>query len=376
MLQEKLLKMSDFIKKLEIKNFKSIKNLQLDCKRVNILIGKPNVGKSNILEALSLLGGTYSLNEKKYFSEFIRYDNLSELFYDKKHRNPIEVNTDKVCAFLRFHNNSIGSYDYMVGGEWINEFLNTEGNYSIADINKMFNQFVSEHRNEKDFDKYILPAYIRFSEKMNEVILETAHSFSVVKKYDFKSESKYTSPISAYLAPPNGRNLFTILYQNEKLQEEINTALDEYGLQFVYKDETKEFEILKSVNRNITLFPYSSMADTFQRLFFYLAAIESNKNTTLLFEEPEAHSYPPYIWQLANRIAHDSHNQYFISTHSPFIIETLLQELKNDEINVWVTGFENYETKIHVLQANDLQEMYDMGADAVFFNMAKFEKVI
>ena len=53
-----------------------------------------------------------------------------------------------------------------------------------------------------------------------------------------------------------------------------------------------------------------------------------------------------------------------------------MQELRNDEINVWVTGFENYETKIHVLQANDLQDMYDMGADAVFFNMAKFEKVI
>lgn len=41
---------SNFLDWVEIKNFKSIKDLRLDCKRVNIFIGKPNVGKSNILE--------------------------------------------------------------------------------------------------------------------------------------------------------------------------------------------------------------------------------------------------------------------------------------------------------------------------------------
>jgi AAA15 family ATPase/GTPase len=43
------------IEELEIVNFKSIKNLRLRCKRVNLLIGEPNTGKSNILEALGLL---------------------------------------------------------------------------------------------------------------------------------------------------------------------------------------------------------------------------------------------------------------------------------------------------------------------------------
>ncbi len=42
------------IKDLRVSNFKSIKTLELDCKRINIFIGAPNVGKSNILEALSL----------------------------------------------------------------------------------------------------------------------------------------------------------------------------------------------------------------------------------------------------------------------------------------------------------------------------------
>ena len=43
------------IKNLEIKNFKSIKHLKLDCKRINLFIGEPNTGKSNILETLGIL---------------------------------------------------------------------------------------------------------------------------------------------------------------------------------------------------------------------------------------------------------------------------------------------------------------------------------
>ena len=40
----------EMIADLEISNFKSIKHLQLDYRRINIFIGEPNVGKSNILE--------------------------------------------------------------------------------------------------------------------------------------------------------------------------------------------------------------------------------------------------------------------------------------------------------------------------------------
>lgn len=42
------------INALTIENFKSIKTLELKPKRINLFVGKPNAGKSNILEALSL----------------------------------------------------------------------------------------------------------------------------------------------------------------------------------------------------------------------------------------------------------------------------------------------------------------------------------
>lgn len=35
---------NNFLNWVDIKNFKSIKDLHLDCKRVNVFIGKPTVG--------------------------------------------------------------------------------------------------------------------------------------------------------------------------------------------------------------------------------------------------------------------------------------------------------------------------------------------
>lgn len=47
--------MPQFVQNIHIENFKSAKDVRLtDCKRINLLIGRPNVGKSNLLEALSL----------------------------------------------------------------------------------------------------------------------------------------------------------------------------------------------------------------------------------------------------------------------------------------------------------------------------------
>ena len=63
------------ISTLEIRNFKSIKQLKLDCKRINILIGEPNTGKSNILEALGIFsfGCYYSYSP---FENFVRFERI------------------------------------------------------------------------------------------------------------------------------------------------------------------------------------------------------------------------------------------------------------------------------------------------------------
>ena len=72
--------------------------------------------------------------------------------------------------------------------------------------------------------------------------------------------------------------------------------------------------------KGIFLIPYNSMADTLQRVIFFKAAIASNHDAVLLFEEPEAHSFPPYITHITQEMMYRKDNQYFIATHSPFIL--------------------------------------------------------
>ena len=53
------------ISHLSIENFKSIRKLDLNCKKINIFIGEPDTGKSNILEALGVLSWCGQSNLKK-----------------------------------------------------------------------------------------------------------------------------------------------------------------------------------------------------------------------------------------------------------------------------------------------------------------------
>jgi AAA15 family ATPase/GTPase len=358
--------MSNFIKTLEIKNFKSIKHLQpLDCKRVNVVIGKPNVGKSNILEALSLLGSTYS-TDKKFMSEFIRYEDITNFFYDNDTSNSIQVNTDKLnCSLFSFDFSN--EFYYLLGSEWVKLFENISKREEISDI-------YPENIEGRNDEIWALKKILIDGEHSNIEKRSLGNDYpNPFKTYIFNDKIKFDNNKNGFLLPPYGENLYVTLKKEEALIELISKIFEEYSLKFLFVPKTKEFKVEKIIDRVAFEYPYSTTADTLRRLLFHLTAIESNQDSILILEEPESHSYPPYIWQLANRIAQDVDNQYFIATHSPYILETLMQELGDDDLNIWVTYFENYETKVHPLSKNELQEMYDLGGD-IFFNMDKFEK--
>lgn len=118
-------------------------------------------------------------------------------------------------------------------------------------------------------------------------------------------------------------------------------------------------------------FSYSSIADTLQRLTFFLAAILSNKYSVLLLEEPEAHSFPPFIQMLASKIAADETNQYFITTHNPYIFDTLIEHVTQEDLAVHVCSYQDHQTKLKTLSTEDLQSIGDMREE-IFFNLEKY----
>ena len=73
-----------------------------------------------------------------------------------------------------------------------------------------------------------------------------------------------------------------------KLKEELRTIFNDYGLKYVFDTNSQEIKVMKEKKPGeIFLIPFHSIADTLQRMIFYKAAIESNSESALVFEEPE-----------------------------------------------------------------------------------------
>ena len=336
---------SNFLDWVEIKNFKSIKDLRLDCKRVNIFIGKPNVGKSNILEALGLLGeGVY---DKKIYNGSVRYSQFNELFPDSNIKIPIIIQSNVGHLSIRLLPYS--------GFEVENKY---ELNIASGTKNLENKAIINENGE-------IINAKIVHSEG-------EARPLQVsVKKYDFASLIMFNNVFSDHLLAPNGPNLFAVVDSLKSLKIEFSKLFREQQLDFVLSRAEQSFILQKKEGMYVSQYSFLSIADTFRRFMFYIAAIESNKNSVLIFEEPEVHSFPPYIHELAQRMILVDENQYFVSTHSPYLLHTFIEQVANDDLNVFITYYENYETKVRALTPDELRHILDFGTD-VFFNLDKF----
>ena len=233
----------------------------------NLIIGKPNVGKSNLLEAMSLFCLPYlKYTRKRSIQQFIRTENDAELFFDGHVDSPISVKTNRVNVEVKMDNMGL-------------LYSQTNPAHPAQDVAFTISNLT-------------IPA------KKN-IDIPTADPF----KFD-----KEKLPIS-FLLPPEGSNLMNIVSVMPKLKEELRAIFNDYGLKYVFDTNSQEIKVMKEKKPGeIFLIPFHSIADTLQRMIFYKAAIESNSESALVFEEPEAHSYPPFISKVTQDIIQSDRN--------------------------------------------------------------------
>ncbi|WP_080057121.1 AAA family ATPase [Spirosoma aerolatum] len=342
---------NNFLNWVEIKNFKSIKDLRFDCKRVNIFIGKPNVGKSNILEALGLLGAGY--DESKFLKGAVRYTSIKHLFWDNDTGINIEISTEHkkiIIARLPTLRVVLDDSQYSDGDTNFTIVGEGAGIRNIDEKGNLSNVLSTNPDSRKDFD----------------------NQFKIIKKYDYANLTKFDNLFQGFLIPPGGPNLYSVIRRNQELWAEFARLFTEQQLEFVLYDEKQEFILQKRNGPLITQYPYFSIADTFRRFMFYITAIESNKNSVIVFEEPEVHSFPPYTQEMAYRMIYDDDNQYFISTHSPYMLHPFIEKMDYKDLNVFITYYKDYQTYVRPLTEEEFTDILDYSTN-VFFNLRRFE---
>jgi AAA15 family ATPase/GTPase len=335
----------EMIEKLSIKNFKSIKDMSIDCKRINLFIGEPNTGKSNIIETLGLGSwlGVFNIARAE-INSFLRYQILQDLFYDNLLDKKIEIEYQAKNIISLKLEHAMGRFD--LRGNLLS---------SKQDFHLSFNQSGALE-------------YLNIIKGLDDSLYE---GLSLIKYYKFLKQNSFDYVFSPYLLPPFGVNLFTLAMGNKEISDIIAQFFHTFDLQLLMKPRDYTFEITKQKDNLLISYPYTSTSDTLQRMIFFSAAMESNKDSTLIFEEPESFAFPYYTKYLGERIAFDDSNQYFISTHNPYLLMAILEKTPRNAVNVFITYLKDYKTRVKQLTEEEISELMDLEADP-FFNLGYF----
>lgn len=321
------------IKSVTIRNFKSVKSVTLSsCRRINVLIGRPNVGKSNILEALALFDVPYMVNaSNKSLKNLARVENTADLFHNGIASSPIEVFADRSSLTVNRSVNNGLTVDISLNGN-INKFA--------------------------------------FTPSLNLSTKKEPTVFPDILVYFFPKHFEAESSNAGFLLPPSGSNLMDTVANLPGLKSILAVLFHGYGLKMMFDSGSQQIKAMRENGLDMFLVPFNSLADSLQRLIFYKSAICSNHNKAICFEEPEAHTFPPYISNVVNDIIASVDNQFFITTHSPYVMNSLLESAGND-LAVYVVDMENNATVVHRLSEQQLQEAYDNGMD-MFYNIEAY----
>ncbi|WP_294300071.1 AAA family ATPase [uncultured Chryseobacterium sp.] len=325
--------MNQHIQNIEISNFKSIRDLKIDgCKKINIFAGKPNAGKSNILEAI----GSYQILKNQshkraidlidLLKDFIRFEDLQDIFYENNIFDNISIKINQTSL----------SFDYT------DLFENDLHEISI------------ESQIEKEGKDLI--DHIKYSEH--------------IKYYKFKLSNRNKKNYLKYLDYPFGENIANIISQYSEIRIFVNKFLAFNKLKLLIEKSTNDLKIFKEYeDGTVFSLPYNMIADTLQRLIFYKTAIMSNQDSVLLFEEPEAHCFEPYILEFTNEIKYnENNNQFFMVTQSDFIIQEFIRdEDSKKNTQIYLVNNVDGKTEVKKLDAERNDDVYDYGMN-VFFN--------
>ena len=336
------------IKNLQINNYKSINQLDLNCSRINVLIGEPNSGKTNILEALDL----------SYLSWLMHSNIITKMagFEEVSIKNLFRA--DKVERL--FH---LGNVDKPISILSSDLFTQTYLQFNNKNDRNVFN-WSNANSNLTEFNGDFVP------------IAGAQFYSSPIQPYRFKDNIEFhdTGNYISKLKPVYGNNIYNVILHNKSFQKLVKDLIEDDGFELNIDTATNQILTQIRINEGLVYsIPYKALADTFKRFLFHLAAIRYSNASVITLDEPDAHSFPKYVSFLADEISESVNKQFFIATHNPYLLNNLIENTPAGDLSVFVCGYNRNksETIARKLSVEDLSELIDYGVD-IFFNINKY----
>jgi len=302
------------IKKLKIKNYKSLKDIELELDKFNVLIGPNASGKSNLLDCLAFISEIAQGKVNESLAGRGRYKHV--VFSGEKEN--IELSID----FMR--DNEPSRYFISVSEMGIDEERLTIEDVGVIDrhLNEIKKRLDTGEL-EKVTEGTWVSAIYHHSPKTREY-LNSWRSYNFITSEMRKTYSARRNLI----LDKNGGNLAQVLLSlhNErpktfdKIEDMLEQAIPQIDELLTPLTEDGETYVAIREKGFDSPFDYFQVSDGTLKLLAYITAITANEPKLICFEEPENFIHPR-LFELLLEILKKSDKQIILSTHSPYLVD-------------------------------------------------------
>ncbi|RZK48016.1 MAG: hypothetical protein EOO99_11670 [Pedobacter sp.] len=354
---------------IEIKNFRSIKNLKLPIVEINgsktfSLLGINESGKSSFLNAINL----YDEKNINYPFDYFDKDNSVEIIFHYK-LNKVDIDSfwktvksefkfsDPVIHVIKF-DSVIVKVNFPIGDKekTISEKYDFSTTLFDSHTQKEKEIVVKENKDDSsfDFENFIQQNFPKLSWKKSHTIIfwKSSPEYLILEEIDLNifAENPEEHSVPLYncfkLIDLKGdaiknqierlNNAVEILNLtsrlSDKVTEHIKTIWPDHPIKIKFQIDNKKISLL--IEDEGVLYQAKTAgqrSDGFKQFVSFLLTLsaENNKeelsNTILLIDEPETHLHPPAQINLLNELikitSNSNNNIVFFATHSNYMID-------------------------------------------------------
>ena len=328
------------IKSLSVERFKSIKELSISCRKVNVFIGAPDTGKTNILEALyfvSRLGWGWPIDASLRLRQDLGFD---PLFYRQFFDKPIRIS--------------------MVAPRPSSQRREVTVEAAISGVDRRL-----------EVTTPYASGQLAFGSTMSVPDLDWIRYYGYSGSEQWSYQTGYPKGTTA-ITPPVGWNLLYIARHNAKVYEFLKTTVAGLNWKLKFDQAQKAFRLSEVRRDEIVEYNLDLLSDSLKRQFFYDAILQSSEDVTLVFDEPDVFAFPPFPKALGEMIGADPSNQFFLTTHNPYLLAGIVQKTPAENLALFVCyRDEEGSTRTRLLSSDDVSKVVELGA-SVFFNLDDF----